>query len=243
MVTCAAWRCESTASWLQRGNSFGQTQIPTTLSNVVAIACGFYHSLALKADGTVVAWGTSTNPAVASGTDTVSYGQAVVPAGLSNVVAIAGGGWHCLALKVDGTLTGWGRDDYGQANIPSGISNVMAIAAGAAYSMYSGESNGTVAAWGDNALRADQYSFRIKQCHLHRFRRLAWTGAEEQRYGGGLGRWYWFEHERGLWAERGSRQSDQCVGDCRRISEQFCGGRHRPRPVTQVRATHLITAA
>ena len=64
----------------------GQTTVPGGLSNVVAIAAGGYHSLALKSDGTVVGWGDN------------GYGQTTVPAGLSNVAAIAAGGYHSLAL-------------------------------------------------------------------------------------------------------------------------------------------------
>jgi alpha-tubulin suppressor-like RCC1 family protein len=45
------------------------------LKNVVAIAAGYYHSLALKSDGTVVAWGYNYE------------GETNVPAGLTNVVA------------------------------------------------------------------------------------------------------------------------------------------------------------
>jgi len=130
-------------------DAYGQTDVPAGLSNVVAIACGFYHSLALSSDGIVTAWGTSTNPADFGTNDYVDYGQSIVPVGLSNVVAIAGGGWHSLALKSDGTITGWGRNDFGQASIPAGLSNVVAIAAGAAYSMAL-QANGTVLAWGDN---------------------------------------------------------------------------------------------
>ena len=70
------------------GNNFGQISIPSGLSNVVAIATGWYDSMALKADGTVVAWGASG----------ANYGQLTPPAGLSNVVAIAGGNVHSLAL-------------------------------------------------------------------------------------------------------------------------------------------------
>ena len=38
-------------------NDYGQTNVPAGLSGVTAIAAGDYHSLALKSDGTVVAWG------------------------------------------------------------------------------------------------------------------------------------------------------------------------------------------
>jgi len=97
------------------------------LSNVVAIAAGEYHSVALKDDGTVVTWGDN------------SYGQRNVPAGLSNVVAIASGGSeganHCLALRGDGTVVAWGWDAYGQTNVPAGLSNVVAISAGGGHSL------------------------------------------------------------------------------------------------------------
>ena len=52
----------------------------------MAVAAGNYHSLALKSDTTVVAWGRNWE------------GQATVPEGLSNVVAVAAGYWHSLAL-------------------------------------------------------------------------------------------------------------------------------------------------
>ena len=41
-------------------------------------------------------------------------GQADVPAGLENVVALAAGYYHSLALKSDGTVIGWGKNDDGQ---------------------------------------------------------------------------------------------------------------------------------
>ena len=60
--------------------------MPPGLNGVIALAAGFWHSLALKSDGTVVAWGNN-NP-----------GQSTVPGGLNGVVAIAAGGAHSLAL-------------------------------------------------------------------------------------------------------------------------------------------------
>lgn len=63
----------------------GITNMPSNLTNVVTLAVGGFHALALRTDGTVVAWGQN------------SSGQTNVPAGLSNVVAIAGGYHSCPA--------------------------------------------------------------------------------------------------------------------------------------------------
>ena len=92
--------------------------VPPGLTNVIAVATGDRHFLALKADGTVLAWGDNAN------------GQTSVPAGLTNVVAIAGGSAFSLALRGDGTVAGWGDDTYNQTNIPAGMTNVVAITAG-----------------------------------------------------------------------------------------------------------------
>ena len=46
------------ARWLRGAITFGgQTNVPANLTNVVAIAGGFGYSMALRADGTVTAWG------------------------------------------------------------------------------------------------------------------------------------------------------------------------------------------
>ncbi|MBN1392082.1 MAG: hypothetical protein JW947_04685, partial [Sedimentisphaerales bacterium] len=55
-------------------------------TDFVAVAAGYYHSLALKSDGTIVGWGYD------------GYGQATPPAG-NDFVAVAAGGYHSLALK------------------------------------------------------------------------------------------------------------------------------------------------
>jgi alpha-tubulin suppressor-like RCC1 family protein len=79
------------------------------------------------------------------------FGQSNVPVGLSNVVAIAGGWTHSLALKADGTVTAWGRNDEGQATVPSGLSNVLDIASGE-YHNLALKADGTVTGWGWNGV-------------------------------------------------------------------------------------------
>ncbi len=87
--------------------------------------------------GTVVAWGSNGS------------GQSGIPAGLSGVIAVAGGGSHSLALKSDGTVVAWGDNTYGQSAVPAGLSSVAAIAAGYGHSLAL-RSDGTVVAWGSN---------------------------------------------------------------------------------------------
>jgi alpha-tubulin suppressor-like RCC1 family protein len=75
------------------------------------------------------------------------YGQLDIPFGVSNAIAIAGGGYFSLALRNNGTVLGWGDNDYGETNIPAGLSNVVGIAAG----LYHGVAvlaNGSVTNWG-----------------------------------------------------------------------------------------------
>ena len=117
-------------------NDSGQTNVPPGLSNVVAIAGGGAHSLALQNNGTVVAWGNN------------DFGQTNVPPGLSNVVAIAGGSYHSLALQNNGTVVAWGDNGFGQTNVPLGLSNVVAIAGGSYHSLAL-QNNGTVVVWGE----------------------------------------------------------------------------------------------
>jgi len=68
--------------------------VPAELRNVVAIAAGDYHSLALLADGSVKAWGQYRRGD--------GFVAAVALAGLANVVAIAAGADHDLAIVGDG---------------------------------------------------------------------------------------------------------------------------------------------
>ena len=84
--------------------------------------------------GRIVAWGSN------------SYGQTNAPVG-TNWTAVAGGYYHSLALKADGTVVGWGQNDDFETNVPASLSNVTAIAAGWGTSLAL-KSDGTLRGWG-----------------------------------------------------------------------------------------------
>jgi len=74
--------------------------------------CGS-HSLALRPDGTVWAWGSNFYAEVGDGTTVTYRSTPVQVAGLSGVVGIAAGWAHSVALKGDGTVWLWGLNEYG----------------------------------------------------------------------------------------------------------------------------------
>jgi hypothetical protein len=101
----------------------------------VAVAGAYDHSLALKNNGQVVAWGDNTK------------NQTNVPPGLSGVVAVAGGEYYSLALKNDGTVAAWGGNILNQTNVPTGLNGVVDIAGGT-FASLALKSNGQVVSWG-----------------------------------------------------------------------------------------------
>jgi alpha-tubulin suppressor-like RCC1 family protein len=124
-----------------------------------AIAAGDRHTLALKVDGTVWSWGLNTSGELGDGTQTSPRSLPGAVGGLSDVVAIAAGMRHNLAVRRDGTVWGWGSNANGQLGIGStggvrttpvqavGLNNVIAVAAGENHSLAL-RRDGTVVAWG-----------------------------------------------------------------------------------------------
>jgi Regulator of chromosome condensation (RCC1) repeat/PASTA domain len=118
----------------------GQCSVPGGLSGATAIAAGFSHSLAVKGDGTVVAWGCRHD----------NFGQCNVLDGLAGVTAVVAQNFHSLALKNDGTVVAWGCGESPvrpQCSVPGGLSGVSAIAGGNEHGVAL-KSDGTVVAWG-----------------------------------------------------------------------------------------------
>jgi hypothetical protein len=118
------------------GRAIGKAAI-SGLSNIVSVATGQFHCLALKSDGTVATWGNQ------------NYGLLNIPTAATNVIGIAAGDNHSLVLRSDGTVVAWGLNTSGQTRVPLGLSNVVAIAGGSAHSLAL-RGDGTLVAWGLN---------------------------------------------------------------------------------------------
>ena len=150
----------------QLGNgTFSPSSVPGrvgSLANIVDIAAGTDHGLAVGSDGSVWRWGASESSSSAASPDSLP----VRIGSLSDVVAVAAGHRFNLALRNDGRVFAWGDNSVGQlgdgsgaffranpAQVP-GLTAVRSIAAGSA-SSFAIKSNGSVVAWGAGGTLGD----------------------------------------------------------------------------------------
>ena len=137
------------ASW-----GTGESSTPgrvSGLTGVIQVSAGVLHSLALRSDGTVWAWGNNWFGQLGNGTVT-STSAAVRVTGLTGVIQVSAGGVHSLALRSDGTVWEWGDDGTAEYLTPvqvPGLTGVTKISAGGMFSLAL-RSDGTVWAWGRN---------------------------------------------------------------------------------------------
>jgi alpha-tubulin suppressor-like RCC1 family protein len=134
----------------------------TALGNTVAeVATGDHHSCARKDDGTLWCWGTNDDGELGDGTKTAHPTPVQVTA-LGNAVAgVAAGFAHTCAIKNDGTLWCWGRNDRGQLGNGTTIGSaspvkvtalgttVLAVSAGITHTC-ARRTNGYAYCWGAN---------------------------------------------------------------------------------------------
>jgi len=140
----------------------------TPFTDVMAVSAGMNHSLALKKDGTVWAWGYNYYGQLGNGD--ISYGasnqltpvqvQLSTGAPLTNIVAIDAGASFNVALKDDGTLWVWGSNvngELGDGTYTSkaypqqlAMTNVMSISAGSQFAV-AVKQDGSVWAWGQGS--------------------------------------------------------------------------------------------
>jgi alpha-tubulin suppressor-like RCC1 family protein len=116
--------------WAWGSNEFGKLGTETTITSPITyrstprqeftsstnwrqVSCGRDHSLAIKTDGTLWAWGYNNNGQIGNNT----LNQQVTPIQIgtaTNWKQVAGGESHSLSIKTDGTLWAWGDNLYGQ---------------------------------------------------------------------------------------------------------------------------------
>ncbi|GMQ61006.1 RCC1 domain-containing protein [Vallitalea maricola] len=117
------------------------------------------HTIALKNDGTVWAWGANHDGKLGDGT-TIGKNYPVQVIGLTNIETIIDGDGYTFVLKNDGTVWAWGANHHGQLGdgtttnrlIPIQIkrlTNIKNIIAGGSHTIAL-KNDGTVWAWGAN---------------------------------------------------------------------------------------------
>jgi alpha-tubulin suppressor-like RCC1 family protein len=128
------------------------------ITDFSAVANGNWHSVGLRADGTVWCWGPNWFGELGDNSLTPSA-VPVQALGLSNVVAVAAGSGFSMALGADGTVFTWGDNNFSTLGIPGpnravptavpGLTCATAIAAGSLHAM-AVLSDGTAMSWGYN---------------------------------------------------------------------------------------------
>src|SRR3989339_861898 len=119
------------------------TRSPVQVVGLTGISSisGTYHRMALKEDGTVWTWGINTYGQLGDGTDGNLRLYPVQVVGLTQISSIEGLWLHNIALKEDGTVWTWGKNDYGQLgdgtlwnrSIPvnvAGLNNAIEVSTG-----------------------------------------------------------------------------------------------------------------
>ncbi len=135
------------------------------------VAAGRHHSLALRADGAVFAWGRNNHGQLGVGSDDATINTLQHIEQLDKVIDIAAGEYHSLAVLQDGTVWAWGSNEFGQLgndrfgpdaneispvqvidnHDPTGVlQGIIAVEAGKNHS-YALKNDGSIRAWGRNS--------------------------------------------------------------------------------------------
>jgi len=113
------WTWGSNATYGQLGdsttaNKSSPIQTIAFGTNWKSVACGYYHTAAIKTDGTLWIWGNNVQGGVGDNTTANKSSPVQTVAFGTNWKQAAGGRYHTAAIKTDGTLWTWGGNAYGQ---------------------------------------------------------------------------------------------------------------------------------
>ena len=159
--------------WLWGSNGSGRLGDNTTTSssspvqtvsagtNWKLVACGFYHTAAIKTDGTLWTWGSNSYGQLGDNTTTGRSSPVQTVSAGTNWKFVAGGVNHTAAIKTDGTLWMWGRNYagiLGDNTLTHRSSPVQTVSAGTNWKLVAGgryytaaiKTDGTLWTWGRN---------------------------------------------------------------------------------------------
>jgi hypothetical protein len=128
-------------TWGRKTGAGSPLDVQPGLSGVKQLALTQQNAIALKTDGSVVAWGSTEVP-----------GLNTPPAGLK-ATAITAGPSTAYALTTSGTVVGWGGNSSGELDLPAAVTqpgNVKAVAAvgGGAVALLN-DPGSTLVVWGN----------------------------------------------------------------------------------------------
>ena len=138
------------------------------ITDATAVTASSAYTCALHRAGTISCWGNNSDGQLGSGQTGEELEESAVPvqvADITDAIAIASSQWHSCALREDGTISCWGRNNWGgqlgsgqtseeleESAVPvqvADITDAIAIATGKRHSCALRE-DGTIACWGDD---------------------------------------------------------------------------------------------
>ncbi|MBF9224014.1 RCC1 domain-containing protein [Hymenobacter ruricola] len=161
--------------WAWGSNAFGQLGLPIAMASTtrpvrvgtatdwVMVAAGQFHSLGLRADGSLWAWGHNNFGQLGNATNNGTTNPNPTPTQVAGTYTqVAAGAYHSLGLRADGSLYAWGWNQFGELGIatnsgtfgPNPVPTQVAgtytqVAAGASHSLGL-RADGSLYAWGWN---------------------------------------------------------------------------------------------
>lgn len=125
------------------------------------ISAGADHSAAIRSNGTLWTWGVSCCGVLGAGPVTVRSSPGSVIGGFTDWCRVSAGALHDAAIRTNGTLWAWGRNDLGQlgdgtivnrsspVSVVGGFTDWRQVSA-RGYHTLAIRSNGTLWSWGNN---------------------------------------------------------------------------------------------
>ena len=142
------------------GDAHPMPSLVSTDTAWAAVSGGKDHTLALKQDGTLWAWGGNSEGQLGVAETTTTVSAPIRVGSDSDWAAVSGGRYYSLALKKNGTLWAWGANGNGQLGLGDGTqrtaptqvgsdSDWAAVSAGSDHTMAL-KKDGSLWGWGYN---------------------------------------------------------------------------------------------